>query len=144
MTFDPGAMLNAIVALLPTVTGVQEADKGVPESFGARVATYASQGAITPLDEAGGYLMLFQCQVVAGFSYRVKGAEATAEDTLVSFVADFTRKFYADRTLGGVIENGSLDFSLNNTPDYRAVVGVEYRHYLILVRGDQRETIRSI
>jgi hypothetical protein len=144
MTFDPGAFLNAVVALLPTAEGVQEASKGIPENFGSQVATYAALGSITPLDEASGYLLLFQIQVVAGFAYAVQLAEATAEDTLVAFVEDFTRKFYADRTLGGAIENGQLDFSLNNVTDYRPVVGVEFRHYIITIHGDQRETIRSV
>ncbi len=144
MTFNPAAFLNAVVTLLPTAAGVQQAYKGVPESFGSRVSTYAALGAITPVDEAAGFLMLFQVQVVAGFAYRVADAEASAEDTLTAFVADFTRKFYADRTLSSTIENGVLDFSLNSQPDYRAVAGQEVRNYLVVVRGDQREVIPSL
>lgn len=141
--FNPIALLDAVVALLSASTGIQESLTGEPDSFDYQVTAYSVLGPITIEDEASGGLLMFHVEVFAGFAYRVTGDTDAAERVVVAAVADLTRRFYADRTLGGVVENGALMFDLNARPNYQIIDDQEHKLYLIRVLGDQREVIQS-
>lgn len=142
--FDSYAVLSAARDLLAASLGVQQSEIGEPDTTEYRVSAYSMLGAQAIEDEASGGALLRSSEVFVGLSYVVKGAKATAEQTICQTVDDFIRRFYLDRTLGDACENGRLDMSLNSRPIYGQIGGEECRIYVIRVLFDQRETIRSI
>lgn len=145
MAFNNGAVLNAIKALLLTLPQLQSAQLGAPDAAGTKVSAYVTLGAQPVVNEASGGLLKRETRCFVGFAYRVAGADAadvaTAETTLAAAVDAFIRAFYADRSLGGVVESAALDLSVADQPEYRITAGKEYRIYPLFVTTTQRETI---
>lgn len=142
-SFNAEAVLQALETLAGGLTDVQDAGIGVPKAFALQVSTYVTLAGPDIADEAAGGCLLFTVRALVGFAYRVGDNARAAELALSRYVVDFIRAFYADRTLGGLIENGRLDLTVNNLPEYRDWSGREVRHFFVIVEGQQRGTIVS-
>jgi hypothetical protein len=127
------AALAEIKALLDGVTGVQGTYKGIPESIAEKVTASVSVGSRHPNDRMTGYHET-QVNFFVEFAYRVKGAEANAEDTLADWLDAFEEAWLIDRTLGATVRESKLDFSLAAEPTYRPTAGVEFRVYPVVVQ----------
>lgn len=154
--FDTPALLEAVDAILSTVTGIQSSQIGVPSSFTSRVSAYcAASGQRFPVDlEAFGgveYGRLTRvAQIVVGFSYATgttatdptdREVIATAELTLAGWIDAFIRAVLTDATLKALCEDMHLDLSLAGLPEYRDWGGREIRHWLCLIECQQSEEV---
>ena len=135
--------LDAVVAILDLALGVQQSLLGEPDSIEYQVTAYSALGPFTVQDEFAGGGLLITVQVFAGLAYRLTGDPVTAERVVAAAMQDFIERFYADRTLGGIISNGQLQFDLNARPQYQLIEDQEFRVYLARVIGDQRTIIVS-
>lgn len=138
MAVDTPAALDALLALVEGLPGMQQAYRGVPESFGSRVGAYVAVVGMEPTDKATGLLQVRLTLRVA-FTYRVKGAEATAEAVLAALADAFVRAFWADRDLGGAWQNGRLSAAVQGNPDYEISAAQELRVLPFDAIGEQRE-----
>lgn len=145
MSLAARAALDALVTMVGGIAGVQATYKGAPESLSNRVSAYVALGAQPQGQKAGG-LLERNGEMLVVFGYRVKGAEATAEETLADFIDAFTTQFYADRKNGAglfdsattQVQTGELDMTLARSPEYMALAGQEYRLFPIIVTATQR------
>jgi hypothetical protein len=147
MSFATYPVLQAAQAMLEASLNVQESNIGEPDVAEYRVFAYSMLGGQSMDDEAAGWptggQLVRESEVFVGLAYRVDGKKAEAERVICETVDDFTRRFYADRTLGDTCENGRLDMGLNARPIYGDIDGQMCRIYLIRVLFDQRDTITS-
>lgn len=143
MALDTAAFLDRVVTLLQSAAGVQNVNKGAPESWSNVVTVYAAVGAQRIIDKTSGGNLQRQSDVYVEFGYRVAGAEATAEDTLADYLDSFITGFYTDRKthFTGVAESGWLDLSLAGSPDYVRVAGKETRTYPLIATAVQQVTV---
>lgn len=156
MSFNTPALLQAVDAILATVTGVQDSQIGVPVSFDARVSAYCCAGGQDfpdQLETMGGnaYGRLTRiASVFVGFAYATgattafptdRAAIAQAELTLAGFIDDFIRKVLTDAPLKALCEDYRVDLSINAAPQYRDWGGREVRHWMCLVDCTQTEDI---
>jgi hypothetical protein len=141
MGFDAGAVLQALKALVESIADIGSVSIGQPENLPRRVTCWVELGPQPVSDRAAGGLLQRDGEYLIVIAYRVRGGETVAELDLASTLDELTRAFYADRTLGGVGINGSLDFSLAGTGDYQPIVGQEWRVYPVQVRISQRENL---
>lgn len=140
MSFNSPGVLTAIHDLLASLTGVESAYIGAPESFSTVVSAYVTLGpqaindlATSQLQRTSSYFCML--------GYRTKGVEATAEMAIATAIDDLVTKFYAARHDGtgvfasGLVDRslGKLDLTLAGAPDYRPVAGQEYRLYPFLI-----------
>jgi|SRR5262245_7869495 len=139
--WNNGAALDGIVALVETIGGIQQVYRGAPESLGPRVSAYVGVGVPEFPRKAVNNLMSRVQPFIVGFGYRVKGAEADAEDTLAAYLDAFPRAFYADPTLGGAVDSAELARSGQLEPDYRMTAGVEIRVCELVLLATQYEQI---
>lgn len=141
MSFNTLAPLTEIRTLL-TAAGVQQVHTGVPESLGFRVSAYVALAGQRIVDKAG-RLLQRETHYFVGIGYRVKGAEATAEQDLAALLDAFITQFYAARATGlnGTAENCALDLSLADNPSYQVLAGQEIRVYPLIVTATQQQTV---
>jgi hypothetical protein len=132
MAFNTPAVLDAVVALLTGLEGMQSVTKGVPETLGTRVSAYVTMGRQAPRDKATGRLLTKDGRIRVVFGYRVSKEEASAEADLTAMVDRFHVAFYAAKktNLGGTVTSlRDLDDSAADLADYEMVRGQEYRRY---------------
>lgn len=141
MALNSTAILQALKALVEGLGSEWSVSIGQPENLPRQRTAWVELAAQPVMDRAVGGLMQRDGEYLIVIAYRVRGGESTAELALAGIVDELTRAFYADRTLGGVGTNGSLDFGLAGTGDYQPIVGQEWRVYPVLVRISQRETL---
>jgi hypothetical protein len=144
--FDSAGVLSALAAMLGGLDGMQQVYIGAPESLSKRVSAYVAVGGNTqPISDRITGVLSDERAWFVGFGYRVADAERDAELALAAFVDAFARAFYANRTLGGLIQsNPRLDFSLTRDPRYEVRAGQEFRVLPVLVIGTQRETYDTV
>jgi hypothetical protein len=149
MAFDREAAINAMVTLVGTITGMQSVRKGVPETFATTASAYVAHGGNRWMPDAT-QVYRAERSLIVGFGYRVSGAETTAEQKVGQFADEFERKILQNRvgSVGAVtaLLNGSVEHmepaeSLGDDPEYRAMVGQEWRLLPYLVRYHQLEVI---
>lgn len=133
MAWDAEAGLDALVALLQSIPGMQSVRVGAPETLPTTVTCYVTLGGVRPFDKA---LQLLQrdTNYLITWGYRVAGAEANAERKLCEFVDQACEKLYTARKddaspLKGVTVNATLA----DEPQYQAIAGQEVRRYPIIV-----------
>lgn len=145
MSLNALAPLDALVTMVTAISGVQTVFRGAPESLPTRVSAYVTLGGHTiDSDEFHGLERVARYLVV--FGYRVMGAESTAEATIAAAVDAFEVAFFAARLAGtGLfatattqVEDGGLDVSGADSPEYAVYAGQEYRLYPLLVTVSQR------
>jgi hypothetical protein len=112
---------------------------GAPESVGPKVLSYVTMGGQRPLRKATGIMQREQRFMVM-FAYRVDGAEATAETTLMGLVDAFLGALYADLTLSGTALALDIDTSAADEPEYQLRAGKEYREYPVIVTAVQQDS----
>jgi hypothetical protein len=74
------------------------------------------------------------------FYYRLDGAEATAETTLMSLVDAFIQAIQDDLTLGGTVFSTEINSLAADEPEYQLRAGKEYREYPMMLTSVQRST----
>jgi hypothetical protein len=139
MSFDSTAVANQLVTVLAALDGMGAAQIGAPESVGPRVVSYVTMGSQRSERKAAGVMQRsgrFFCM----FAYRVDGAEATAETTLMDLVDAFLTALYADLTLAGVARSLEADSQAADEPEYQLRAGKEYREYPVVVTVVQQDS----
>ena len=126
--FDSKAVADQLVTLLSGVTGVNLARKGVPESQSVFLEADVTLGGHTVGRKAQGVTYRDQRYLVT-LSYRLAGAESTAEDALMVAVDDLIQQLHDDLTLAGTCQGVEIDASAADSPDYQPRAGREYREY---------------
>ena len=137
MSFNSLVVANQLVAVLQGLNGMGAVQIGVPESVGPRVMSYVTMGGQTTARRATGTL-LREARFLCMFAYRVDGAEATAETTLMGLVDAFLGALYADLTMGGTVLGLEASSQAADEPDYQLRAGKEYREYPVMVTVTQQ------
>lgn len=132
MAWNTKATLTRLEEILQALPGLQYVQKGAPESIGTNVMGYVAVGSGQVVDKATQLLQREQ-RFFVGFAYRVKGAEADAEDAIADLLDAFVSVIYADRTLGGTVHSSTLDLLLSTEPRYEVRAGQEFRVFPIVV-----------
>jgi hypothetical protein len=137
--FQTKAVLTKLVAIVQALSGMQgTVGKGVPEALATRVSAY-----VTVAGQAYSLKVAQKAQKegrwVVVFGYRVKGAEATAEDSLADLIDAFVTAILADMTLGGLVGRVDLDFGGVGDALYSTISGSEFRLYPIGVVATQTQ-----
>jgi hypothetical protein len=142
MAFDTAAVANELVTILSGLTGLTTTGAvkiGAPESVAPRLSAYVTIGSQSSAPKTTGTTYR-DARYFVNLAYRVDGAEATAETTLMGVVDAFLAALYADLTLGGTCGKIEIDTGLADTPDYQHIAGKEYREYPIIVTARQYGT----
>lgn len=138
MAYNSGAVVSALVALLQGLSGMGNVQIGTPESVGTRVSAFVTLGSQTATRKATGITQR-ETRFFCMLAYRVEGAEATAETTLMTLADAFMNAIDADKTLGGVVHDATADSQAADEPDYQLRAGKEFREYPIVVTVIQRD-----
>lgn len=137
MSFNNLAVANQLVTVLSGLSGMGVVQIGAPESVGPRVSSYVTMGGQHPGRKATGVVQR-ETRFLCMFAYRVDGAEATAETTLMNLVDAFFTALFADLTLGGTVMSLEADSQAADEPEYQLRAGKEYREYPVVVTVTQR------
>lgn len=143
MAFATRTVLAEVVALVQGLTGMQTVYTGVPESLATRVSAYVTLGPQPEQDKRGGGVLQKEGRIRVTFGYRVKGAEAAAEQDLADMIDRFQTAYYAARrtNLNSTVDSLlTLDHSPAGGPEYQPVAGQEYRRYPVDVVFTQQQT----
>lgn len=139
MAFNSVAVANQLVTVLSGLSGMGAAQIGAPESVGPKVGSYVTMGGQQTTRHATGIMQREQRFMVM-FAYRVDGAEATAETTLMGLVDAFLAALHADLTLGGTVTGLEANSVAADEPEYQLRSGKEYREYPVVVVTTQRDS----
>lgn len=139
MSFDNVSVANALVTVLSGLSGMGAAQIGAPASIGPKVSSYVTMGGQNHTRKAAG-LKQRETRFFCMFAYRVDGAEATAETTLMTLVDAFLVALNADLTLNGTVKSLEVDSATADEPEYQLRAGKEYREYPIIVTVVQQDT----
>lgn len=138
MAFNSAAVANALVSVLQGLSGLGAVQIGAPESVGPQVSAYVTMGSQSVIRKATGVVQR-ESRFFCMLAYRVDGAEATAETTLMSLVDAFLAALHADLTLGGTVFSLEANSQAADEPDYQLRAGKEYREYPVVVTVVQRD-----
>lgn len=140
MSYNTAAVAAELVSILSGLSGIGAAQIGSPESIGVKVSAYVTMGGQSAIRKATG-LAQRETRFYCLFAYRVEGAEATAETTLMGLVDAFMNAIDADLTLNGTVPGVvSVDSSAADEPEYQLRAGKEYREYPVIVTVVQRDS----
>lgn len=137
MSYDSSAVGTALVGILAGLSGVGAAQIGAPESMGTKVYSFVTLGSHQATRKTTGTTQR-TTRFFVMFAYRVDGAEATAETTLMGLVDAFMEAIDADKTLGGVVVDANAESQAADEPDYQLRAGKEFREYPVIVTVTQR------
>lgn len=139
MAFDSASVANALKDVLEGLSGMGSVQIGAPESVAPKVSAWVTMGSFQTVRTATGVVQRTQ-RFFCMLAYRVDGAEATAETTLMGLVDAFLGALHADLTLGGVVKSLDANSLAADEPDYQLRAGKEYREYPIAVTVTQRDS----
>lgn len=141
-------LLSAVVSWVQSLAGIQDAQLGVPKSFGTRVNVYVALGMRNIIDDGGVRVELQD--VIVGFAYQIEDAEQDAETTLAAYVDAFSDGYWGHRraqdgpfntlTNGGWTITTVPDGSRNSAPQYLDWSRVEVRHWVWITTFKQEST----
>lgn len=132
MAFGTPAVLNAVVAMVAALPGMQAAILGVPLTVPARVFAYVTLGRQVVADKTTGGFLQKEGRIRVTFGYRVSGDVATAEADMAAAIDAFHASFYTARrtNLGGTVASlKELDDSAAAAAEYEIVRAEEFRRY---------------
>lgn len=139
MSYNTAAAANQLVTVLSGLSGMSAAQLGMPLAIGPRVSSYVTMGSQRTRIVASG-IVERETNLFTMLTYRLDGAEATAETTLMGLVDAFLNALGADMTLAGTVTGITVNSLGADEPEYQARAGKEYREYPILVTVKQRST----
>lgn len=139
MAYDTTAAANELVTLLQNLSGMGNVQIGSPESVGTRVGAYVTMGSQQDGRKTTGTTQR-ETRFFVMLAYRVDGAEATAETTLMGLVDAFMVALHADLTLNGTCTQLAVNSQVADEPEYQLRAGKEYREYPIIVTVTQQGT----
>lgn len=139
MAYSTSAVATQLVAVLAGLSGMGTAQIGAPESMGNRVMGYVTMGSQGTARKTNG-VMQRETRFFVMMAYRLDGAEATAETTLMGLVDAFFQAVQDDLTLGGTVFGTEVNSLSADEPEYALRAGKEYREYPIVVTVIQRST----
>ncbi len=137
MSFNSAAVANQLLSVLQGLSGIGATQIGAPESVGPRVAAYVTMGSQATGRKATGVTQR-EGRFFVLFVYRVDGAEATAETTLMILVDAFLAALHADLTLAGTVLSLEANSQAADEPEYQLRAGKEYREYPVIVTVTQQ------
>jgi hypothetical protein len=143
MAFDAAATAEAIVDVLEGLTDIGAVQIGAPQSVGPQVSAWVGLGGHQTIRKATGVTQR-ETRYYVLFCYRVDGAEATAETSLMDLVDEFMEDLHADLTLAGTVVDLRVESPAADEPDYQLRAGKEYREYPAVVTVTQRGTYDPI
>ena len=139
MSYNSGAVASALVTLMSGLAGMGSVQIGAPESMPTTVSGYVTLGSQQAVRKTTGTTQR-ETRFFCMLAYRVDGAEATAETTLMGLADAFMVALDADKTLGGVVHDAVANSQAADEPDYQLRAGKEFREYPIMVVVTQRST----
>jgi len=139
MSFNNSAAANELVTILAGLSGMGAAQVGAPESVGPRVMSYVTLGSQASSRKTAG-VMQRETRFFCMFAYRVDGAEASAETTLMDLVDAFLAALHADLTLNGTVRSLEANSLAADEPEYQLRAGKEYREYPVMVTVVQQDS----
>lgn len=139
MAYNSGAAAAELVTLLQALSGMGNVQIGAPESIGTRVGAYVTLGSQQDGRKTTGTTQR-ETRFFVMLAYRVDGAEATAETTLMGLADGFMAAINADKTLNGTVVDAVANSQAADEPEYQLRAGKEYREYPIIVTVTQRDT----
>ncbi len=139
MAFNSTNVANQLNTILTALSGMGTAQIGAPESVGPRVMSYVTMGGLTTGRTVTGVVQR-ESRFFCMFAYRVDGAEATAETTLMGLVDAFLAALHADLTLAGTVRSLEANSANADEPEYQLRAGKEYREYPVTVTVTQRDS----
>lgn len=132
MSLNNGTVAAQLVTLLSGLSGMNSAQIGAPESFGTKVNSFVTMGSQNVVRKNTGTTRR-ATRFFVMFVYRVDGAEATVETTLMSLVDAFMVAIHNDLTLNGTVRDTEVSSLAADEPEYQLRAGKEYREYPIVV-----------
>ena len=138
MSYNNSAVAARLQTILAGLSGMGAAQIGAPESVGPKVSSYVTMGSQSTNRKVTG-IMQRETRFFVMFAYRVDGAEATAEATLMALVDAFLVALQADLTLAGTVHSLEANSLAADEPEYQLRAGKEYREYPIVVTVVQRD-----
>lgn len=146
MAFSTLAVLDYLETLVTGLDDVSEVYVGFPSALAATLSGIVAVAA-PALDDAATQLVLYTPRFYVGLVYRIAGSTAaqlrTAERALATALDDFIAALLADRTLGGTVDDITLDFSFANNALYQAFAGQEARVFPISVLVSMQQIVSS-
>lgn len=139
MAFNTKSVATQLKTLAAALAGIGGAQIGVPETIDKRIWAIITAAGQTIADKTTGTNRR-SARYNVTFTYRLDGAETTAEEGLMDLIDLFLVALYADRTLAGTCKNIDVDLSLADTPEYQTRSGKEFREFPILVTAVQDGT----
>lgn len=144
MALNSGAVLDAVKALLESVTGIQDVRFGWPASPTPQLTAWimgAGRGDGRDSRATGG-LVRRELHLVVWVGYAIGSAPSAVERALMEAIDEVEEKAYAARAtaLSGSCESVRFDFTLADNPDYLTMGGAERRVWPFGVNAVQSHT----
>lgn len=132
MAFDTLSTATAIADLLGSISGISTVQFGAPLAIGPKVSAYITIGQ-QPSDVKTQGTTWRDAHYFVDLCYRVDDAESDAETSLMAALDAIQAAVYADKTLGGIVSNTTIDTGMADEPEYRIRAGREFREYPIVL-----------
>jgi hypothetical protein len=146
MPLNTKAPLNQLVTMVSALPGMDQVIKGVPRGFDRPVVALVAFGGQTIEDKSTGVLervatyFVFLGAAIEGENGDEEAlAVSAAEDVLGDLVDAFIAAWVVDRRLAGTAASSRLRFDLANDPEYRIILGPEYRVFPLQVLVTQTQ-----
>lgn len=144
--YNTPGFLDAVMALLRAQPGISEVVLGAPSQLTERVTAYVTVGPQRFIAKAangpsGGVIEKWSYAfIVLACRITDRGPVAEAEAVIARFADTWPVALFADRTLGGVVQDVAIDMEIAREPDYQMRAGREWREYPCLISGKQQLT----
>lgn len=145
--FDSVAPMTAIVALLTAVPGMGAVQIGAPLSWSKKTSAYVTLGQQPSDIKTAGGTVWRDAHYFVDIGYRCDddlSGVSEAETVLGAALDALQRAVYADKTLGGTVQDTHIDTGLADEPEYRQRAGSEYREFPLVLICRQYDTFKSV
>ncbi len=142
MSFNTLACGTAIINVLTGLGSLAQVQFGAPDSVGVRVSAFVTMGGQTIGPKTTGTTKR-EARYFVELAYRLDGTETTAETVMMGIVDAFIAAIFADLTLAGTCQYTEISLALADAPEYRTLVGKEYREYPIVLTCCQYGTYNT-
>lgn len=147
MAFDTVGPMNHILSVLATVPNIATVQLGAPLSWAKRTSAYVTLGPQPSDIKTAGGTVWRDAHYFVDIGYRCDddgNGVTEAELVLAAAVDALQRMVYADKTLGGLVQDTKIDTGLSQEPEYRMRAGKEYREYPVVLVCRQYDSYKSV
>jgi hypothetical protein len=142
VTLDSPAAMAAVKTMMEGIDGVQDVRIGVPRSLPFQASVFLA-GAGDDAKPRVTETITNEFAIRIHFGYRVAENMALVEEAelqLLAFKDALIRAHWANKKLGGVVEDSRLDFSPSRSAEYEVRAGQEWRIYPVDLLCKQSES----